>query len=179
MKKTFLFVMCGVLALTLVTGCGNEKKNSQDNSKNDSNVSETKNTVLSCTKSEEGDIELNIPNSSTTEEYTYDKDMILTSVKIVEEDEYKDQEEVAKRTEQTERYANNFNKEDGISYTYKVNGNKIIITRIYDMNKIDKDKVLGSGMKKYIDSNNKFSAKEYKDNFLESNKDRNATCNEK
>lgn len=27
MKKTFLFIMCGVLVLTLLTGCGNDKKN--------------------------------------------------------------------------------------------------------------------------------------------------------
>lgn len=31
MKKTFLFIMCGVMALTLVTGCGNEKEEKSSN----------------------------------------------------------------------------------------------------------------------------------------------------
>ena len=171
-------MLCGVMLLGLTTGCGNDKKN--DLSNDDKNKEqETKNIVLTCSSSEQGDVELNIPGSITTEEYTYSKDMALKNVKIIEEYEYKDKEETSKRTEQTERYANNFNNLEGVSYTYKVDGNKIISTRVYDMNKVDKDKVLRATMKKYIDSNNQFSAKEYKEYFLESNKDRNATCEEK
>lgn len=37
MKKTFLFIMCGVLALTLVTGCGNEKEENNSSTNNNSN----------------------------------------------------------------------------------------------------------------------------------------------
>ena len=40
MKKTFLFIMCGVMALTLVTGCGNEKQEKQSSSSSNNNVND-------------------------------------------------------------------------------------------------------------------------------------------
>lgn len=39
MKKTFLFIMCGVLALTLLTGCGNN--NQENKEKSNSDIQET------------------------------------------------------------------------------------------------------------------------------------------
>lgn len=44
MKKTFLFIMCGVLALTLLSGCGNEKKENIE--KTDNKVGENKTVSL-------------------------------------------------------------------------------------------------------------------------------------
>lgn len=50
MKKTFLFILCGFLSLTLVTGCGNEESKSTNQNDNKENA---KVTVLTCTNSEQ------------------------------------------------------------------------------------------------------------------------------
>lgn len=179
MKKTFLFIICGVMALTLVTGCGNEKQEKQNNSNNDNNVSETKNTVMTCTYESQAENE-HESNTKNTEEFTYTKDMILISVKTIREEEYSTEEEAKKRKEQEEQYVTRANKYDGVKAIVETKNNTtFIVTYNYDMAKIDKDSVLGSGAKQYIDSNNKFSANEYKANLLETHNGRNASCTEK
>lgn len=177
-KKLLAFLLCGVMVLG-ITGCGNEKKENQNNSNNDSNVSGAKNTVLTCTYEEEAENEYE-SNTKSTEEFTYTKDMILVSVKTIREEEYSTEEEAKKRKEQEEQYASRANEYDGVKATVELKNNTTyVVTYNYDIAKIDKDSVLGSGAKQYIDSNNKFSANEYKANNLETHKNGNATCTEK
>lgn len=179
MKKTFLFIICGIMVLGLATGCGNEKKENKNNSSNDNNVSENKNTVMTCTYESEAENE-HESNTKSTEEYTYTKDMILISVKSIREEEYSTEEEAKKRKEQEEQYVSRANNYDGVKAIVEAKNNTtFVVTYNYDMAKVDKDSVLGSGMKQYIDSNNKFSANEYKANYLDTHKSRNATCTEK
>lgn len=178
-RKILMFLICGGLVLGLTTGCGNEKKENQNNSNNDNNVSETKNIVMTCTYESQAENE-HESNTKSTEEYTYTKDMILISAKTIREEEYSTEEEANKRKEQENGYVTRANGYDGVKATIEEKGNKTyVITYIYEMDTIDKDSVLGSGMKKYIDSNNKFSANEYKNYFLDLHKSRNASCTEK
>ena len=67
MKKILFGVICCVMIIGLTTGCGNEKKENQNNSNNDNNVSETKNTVMTCTYESEAENEYE-SNTKSTEE---------------------------------------------------------------------------------------------------------------
>lgn len=171
MKNKFLMILlCGVMVVGL-TGCGDKTTENQDSSKeNQNNVVETKNTVLSCTMIEQGDKELSIPSLNKTEEYTYNDNMILSNIKIIEK--------IEGTTENVKELEEEYNK-GGISISVKNEDGYTIVTRSYDINNIDdKENVLG--IDDYIDySTNKFSAQEYKKHFLEINKNRQATCEEK
>lgn len=179
-KKVLLGLMCGVMVLGFATGCGNDKKENQDTSKdNQSNVSETKNTILTCTYEAKAENEYEA-STKEMEEYTYTKDMILINMKTVREEEYSTEDIYNRRKEQEENYVTRANGYEGVSATIEEKeNNTYIITYNYEIDKIDKDSVLGTGAKKYIDSNNKFSVDDYKASFLDTHKNSNATCTEK
>lgn len=73
MKKVFLFIICGIMVLSLTTGCGNEKKeNEKDNS---SNPQQTE------TKKEEKKLQVGDYNIA----YGYYKSKEVSVVKIMED----------------------------------------------------------------------------------------------
>lgn len=76
MKKTFLLIICGILSLTLLTGCGNEKN--EDKSSNNEQVETNKEE----TKKEQEKIEI-----KTGARYTWSSDSVGIQIDLQKNNE--------------------------------------------------------------------------------------------
>lgn len=173
-RKLLSILLMGVLIIGL-TGCGSKTaKNDFDNSNNDNTVKSTRMYVLTCSHSQEADNEYE-PTTNNVEEYTYDDDNVLKTVKIKNEYNYSTKELADKYRTSEEKSAERQNTYSGVKVEIdKVSETEFVVIEEYDIINVDKDSVFGE--LKYIDENNKFSVNEYKSYYESFHKNRNGKC---
>ena len=161
----------GTLIIGL-TACGSKAKKNDSN--DDSKVKTSKVYVLTCSHSQEADNEYE-PTTNNIEEYTYDDDNILKTVKIKNEYNYSTKELADKYRTSEEKSAERQNTYSGVKVEIdKVSETEFVVIEEYDIINVDKDSVFGD--LKYIDENNKFSVNEYKSYYESFHKNRNGKC---
>ncbi len=152
MKKTFLFIICGVLALALVTGCGNEKENNLSNeNKNNEQEVKGKDTAYSCESTTSGITnirEISIKNSklitvTNTETWNYDSNHEGTC---------------ANRKYSTER----LNKLDGVTSNVDCDEYKGTAKTIFDIDKTKNVQESDLVEQRYINSDGTFDINKWK-----------------
>lgn len=165
MKKTFLCIMCGIVALTLVTGCRNEKGESLSNeNKNSEKEVKNEDKIYSCESTTSGITnirEINIKDNklvivTNTETWNYDSNHEGTC-------------------ENRKYNSGRLNKLDGVSSTIDCDEYKGNIKTIFD---IDKTKDISESdlvEQRYISSDNTFDVNKWK-KFYEG---MNYTCSER
>ena len=165
MKKIFLSLLCGVLLLG-ITGCGSDKENTGTN--NDTEKKESKqDIVMTCTANSKPENEYEA-NSTTTEVYTYDNNMILKKIKFTREEEYSSEERANSQKSIHEGAVDKANEMEGMSGSVETKSNtSFVYSFTYDLEKISNlEDALGSGMSTYLDySTHKFDADKYADGF--------------
>ena len=173
-RKLLSILLMGVLIIGL-TGCGSKTaKSGYDNSNNDNTVKSTRMYVLTCSHLQEADNEYE-PTTNNVEEYTYDDDNVLKTVKIKNEYNYSTKELADKYRTSEEKSAERQNTYSGVKVEIdKVSETEFVVIEEYDIINVDKDSVFGD--LKYIDENNKFSVNEYKSYYESFHKNRNGKC---
>jgi len=173
-RKLLSILLIGVMVIGL-TGCGNKtNKNDSNNSYNDNAVKSSKMYVLTCSHSQEADNEYE-PTTSNVEEFTYDDNNTLKTIKIKNEYDYSTKELADKYRASEEKSAERQNTYSGVKVEIdKVSETEFVVIEEYDIINVDKDSVFGD--LKYIDENNKFSVNEYKSYYESLHKNRNGKC---
>lgn len=159
-KKILLVVLCGVL-LFGVTGCGSDKKNTENN--NDTEKKESKqDIVMTCTANSKPENEYEA-TSTTTEVYTYDNNMILKKIMVTREEEYSNEERADSQKSIHEDAVNRANEMEGLSGTMESKSNtSFVYSFTYDLEKISNLDELNIGLSEYLDySTHKFDAEKY------------------
>lgn len=160
-KKILLIALCGVL-LFGVTGCGSKKQNTGTN-----NEESKQDIVMTCTANSKPENEYEA-NSTTTEVYTYDNNMILKKIKFTREEEYSSEERANSQKSIHEGAVDKANEMEGMSGSIESKSNtSFVYSFTYDLEKIsDLNEVLGSGSSKYLDySTHEFDADKYAEAF--------------
>ena len=165
-KKILLIALCGVL-LFGVTGCGSKNQNTGTN--NDTEKKESnQDIVMTCTANSKPENEYEA-NSTTTEVYTYDNNMILKKVEIITDEEYSNEERANSQKSIHEDAVNRANEIEGISGSIETKSNtRFVYSYIYDLEKIaNLEWVLGSEADtSYFDySTHEFNADKYAEVF--------------
>lgn len=165
-KKILLIALCGVL-LFGVTGCGSKNQNTGTN--NDTEKKESnQDIVMTCTANSKPENEYEA-NSTTTEVYTYDNNMILKKVEIITDEEYSNEERANSQKSIHEDAVNRVNEIEGISGSIETKSNtRFVYSYIYDLEKIaNLEWVLGSEADtSYFDySTHEFNADKYAEGF--------------
>ena len=170
-RKLLSILLMGILIIGL-TACGSKAEKNDSN--DDSKVKTSKVYVLTCSHSQEADNEYE-PTTNNVEEYTYDDDNILKTVKIKNEYNYSTKELADKYRTSEEKSAERQNTYSGVKVEIdKVSETEFVVIEEYDIINVDKDSVFGD--LKYIDENNKFSVNEYKSYYESFHKNRNGKC---
>lgn len=178
MKKIFLSLLCGVLLLG-ITGCNSKKENTGTN--NDTEKKESQqDIVMTCTANSKPENEYEA-NSTTTEVYTYDNNMILKKVEITTEEEYSSEERANSQKSIHEDAVNRTNEMEGMSGSIETKSNtSFVYSYTYDLEKIaNLEWVLGSEADIYFDySTHEFDADKYAEEFENNHNNElgNGTC---
>ena len=174
-RKLLSILLIGVMVIGL-TGCGNKTtKNDSNNSNNDNAVKSSKMYVLTCSHSQEADNEYE-PTTSNVEEFTYDDNNVLKTIKIKNEYDYSTKELADKYRASEEKSAERQNTYSVVKVEIdKVSETKFVVIEEYDVKNVDKDSVFVNS-NKYLDEGNKFSVNEYKSYYESLHKNRNGKC---
>lgn len=178
MKKIFLSLLCGVLLLG-ITGCGSDKENTGTNNDTEKKVSK-QDIVMTCTANSKPENEYEA-NSTTTEVYTYDNNMILKKIKFTREEEYSSEERANGQKSIHEGAVDKANEMEGMSGSVETKSNtSFVYSFTYDLEKISNlEDALGSGMSTYLDySTHEFDADKYAEEFENNHNNElgNGTC---
>ena len=176
MKKKMLSILLMGFIVVGLTGCGNKtNKNDSNNFNNDNAVKSSKMYVLTCSHSQEADNEYE-PTTSNVEEFTYDDNNTLKTIKIKNEYDYSTKELADKYRASEEKSAERQNTYSGVKVEIdKVSETKFVVIEEYDVKNVDKDSVFVNS-DKYLDEGNKFSVNEYKSYYESLHKNRNGKC---
>ena len=174
MSKKILLVMMCVVLLFSITGCGNTTKTKEQKEENKKDI------VMTCTVNSkpENDYEA---TTTTTEIFTYDNNMILKEIKIINKEEYSSEERANSQKNIQEEAVNRANEIEGIIGTIEVKSNtSFIYSFTYDLEKINNlEDILGSEASIYLNySTHKFDVDKYVDSFIDNNNNElsNGTC---
>lgn len=183
MKKTFLFIICGILALTLVTGCGSEKNEDKDlkeehQQQTNNQQNSTERETLSCTIIDKNDDGTSRISYTSVIDFNYYGDYMLDTIVLTEEYKYNDKDETLKKKESEENLAKNSIGTNGIEV--KVGSNdvsNVTVTTTYYIDKMDSETLDNFKYKDYINSK-KFDMKKYQSDLIKEKNEKNldSTC---
>ena len=159
-KKILLGTLCGVL-LFGITGCGSKNQNTGTNNDTEKKAS-NQDIVMTCTANSKPENEYEA-NSTTTEVYTYDNNMILKKIKFTCEEEYSSEERANSQKSIQEDAVNRANEMEGLSGTIETKSNtSFVYSFTYDLEKIPNLDELNIGLSEYLDySTHRFDAEKY------------------
>jgi len=174
-RKLLSILLMGVLIIGL-TGCGSKSvKNNSDNSNNDKTVKSSKMYVLTCSHLQEADNEYE-PTTNNIEEFTYDDNNVLKTIKIKNEYNYSTKELADKYRTSEEKSAERQNTYSGVKVEIdKVSETEFVVIEEYDIKNVDKGSVFVNS-DKYLNDDNKFSVNEYKSYYESLHKNRDGKC---